>query len=181
MAADRFRDEILSIGTNTANDKYRIRVVSQKDLWGENSQLAQVSYKSDESTDYDLHGHIGDYQGGKWGVYLRAPDLWFRLLDSCSKSFVPLGEIAEISSGILSGKDSFFLVVDCSNDLLDKVKDSDEFKDAYEVPREKVESGEIRLVLCGEGRNQVRPIEAKYLEFEIHSLDEVKSFTVNAS
>jgi hypothetical protein len=180
MAADIFRDELLSATENVANDQYRIRLVCQEDLWDEGVRLGQISSKSDETADDDLQSQVGNYYGGKWGVYLRAPDLWFRILDSCGHGFVPLEEIAEISSGILSGKDAFFLVVDRSDDILNKIKERVEFKKIYGIPRDKIESGQVKLVLCGEGRNQIRPIESNYLEPEIHSLDEVGKFTVSS-
>ena len=44
--------------------------------------------------------------------------------------------------------------------------------------RERVESGEIKLARCGEGYGQIRPIESKYFEPEVHSLMEVKSYAV---
>lgn len=180
MAADRFRDEILSIVTNTTNDRYRVRIIDQEDLWNEGVQFGQVISKDDEPADENNGEQEGIYYGGKWGVYLRAPDLWFLFLDICAKSFVPLGEVAELSSGILSGKDVFFLVVDYSNECLKEINEPTNFKMTYGVSRRKVEDGEVKLIKCGEGRSHIRPIESKFLEPEIHSLDEVEKYTVSA-
>jgi hypothetical protein len=41
-----------------------------------------------------------------------------------------------------------------------------------------VESGDVRLVRCGEERGEIRPLETKFLEPEVHSLMEVDGFTV---
>jgi hypothetical protein len=120
----------------------------------------------------------GKYYGGKWGVHLRAPDLWFTLLDKYGERLAPLGSIAEVRYGIKSGEDCFFFPKDCSDECLKAHKDATEFRDAYGVQRKEVESGKVKLVLCGEGRGEMRPIEAEYLEPEVHSLMEIDGFTV---
>jgi hypothetical protein len=48
------------------------------------------------------------------------------------------------------------------------------------VPRQEVASGQVKLVRCGEGRGEIRPIEAEYLEPELHNLMEIDGFTVSA-
>jgi len=120
----------------------------------------------------------GAYYGGKWGIHLRAPDLWFKWLDRFRDRLAPLGEIAEVRRGITSGKDEFFFPRDASADGLDEISDPVTFEREFGVPRQQVESGAVRLVRCGEGRGEIRPIEARYLEPEAHSLMEVKGYTV---
>ncbi|MCG2741804.1 MAG: SAM-dependent methyltransferase, partial [Syntrophaceae bacterium] len=120
----------------------------------------------------------GEYYGGKWGVWLRAPDLWFDLLDEFGDRFTPLGEIAEVRFGVKSGKDSFFFPIDHTTEALKTEEDPVRFRHAYGVPREVVESGDVRLVRCGEERGEIRPLETKFLEPEVHSLMEVDGFTV---
>jgi hypothetical protein len=58
--------------------------------------------------------------GGKWGIYLRAPDIFFKLLDRCGSRLVPLGQIAEIRFGVKSGADDFFFVRDVTEDEIHK-------------------------------------------------------------
>jgi hypothetical protein len=120
----------------------------------------------------------GDYYGGKWGIHLRAPDLWFELLDNCGNRFTPLGDIAEVRFGVKSGNDSYFFPIDASAQCLDAHPDSGEFRLTYGVPRKLVESGKVKLVSCGKGRGEIRPIEAEYLEPEVHNLMEINGFTV---
>jgi hypothetical protein len=81
FAANRFRDEILSLNSNTATEHYRARLIRQGDLWEQGIKLGIIMRKSedDEANDEEVHGVA--YYGGKWGVYLRAPDLWFELQD----------------------------------------------------------------------------------------------------
>lgn len=182
QAADAFRDEILALEANAGNERYRARLVKQGDLWRDGVALGAIMGKSGAGDDEEegegavLQG--GSYYGGKWGVYLRAPDLWFDLLDRYGERFVPLGDLAEIRFGVKSGADAFFFPRDCSEDCLTQHVDARAFEDAFGVPRKEVASGRVKLVRCGEGRGEIRPIEAKYLEPEVHSLMEVDGFTV---
>jgi hypothetical protein len=179
-SADEFRDEILSLQKNTVNNRYRARLVNQGDLWREGVRLGLIMRRSKYAGGDDPNQQTGDYYGGKWGMYLRAPDLWFDLLDNYGKNFAPLGEIAEIARGVTTGKDAFFFPIDCSNQCLAKEEDPWPFELQYGVAREKVASGEVRLVLCGEGRGEIKAIESGYLEPEVHSLMEIDGFTVSA-
>ncbi len=182
-AADQFRAEILSLKNSTANERYRARLVNQKELWEQGVQLGIIMGKSKEvDTEgeevQDEEAQQGKYYGGKWGVHLRAPDLWFKLLDKYGERLAPLGEIADISRGITSGIDDFFFPKDCSASCLETHKDPTKFRNTYGVQRKDVESGKVKLVLCGKGRGEIRPIEAKFLEPEVHSLMEIAGFTV---
>jgi len=54
---------------------------------------------------------LGDrkYEGGKWGGrYLRAPDIYFTILEKGKGKLVRLGEIAEVRRGITTGANEFF-------------------------------------------------------------------------
>jgi hypothetical protein len=182
-AADQLRDEIFFLKENTVNGRYRARLVKQGDLWKQGVRLGIIMGKSKEvDTEdeevQDEEEQQGKYYGGKWGVHLRAPDLWFTLLDKYGERLAPLGSIAEVRYGIKSGEDCFFFPKDCSDECLKAHKDATEFRDAYGVQRKEVESGKVKLVLCGEGRGEMRPIEAEYLEPEVHSLMEIDGFTV---
>jgi len=178
FAADQIRDEILTLKENTTNERYRARLVRQGDLWDNGVKLGIMVGKSKDPGDDDPESQAGEYYGGKWGVYLRAPDLWFELLDAYGSCFAPLGEIADVRFGVKSGKDCFFFPIDYSAEALASVEDMEDFEITYGVPRKKVESGKVKLVKCGKGRGEIRPIEAKYLEPEIHSLMEIDGYTV---
>jgi len=178
-AANGFRDEILSLQTNTVNERYRARLVRQGDLWKEGVRLGVTMGHSQYRGSDDPEVQDGDYYGGKWGIYLRAPDLWFELLDNLGSRFTPLADIAEVRFGVKTGNDSFFFPIDASDQCLTGHPDPTDFKTTYGVPRKAVDSGQIKLVRCGEGRGEVRPIEAEYLEPELHNLMEIDGFTVS--
>lgn len=49
------------------------------------------------------------YVGQKWGgVYLRAPDIYFKILETIGSNLQKLGELAEIRRGITTGADEWF-------------------------------------------------------------------------
>jgi hypothetical protein len=75
----------------TDPSRQRIVVKTRAELWQEGS---------DES---------GRYVGNKWGgKYLRAPDIFFTILEKGKGKLVPLGEIAEVRFGIKTGANKFF-------------------------------------------------------------------------
>ena len=188
LAADGLRDELLAVTKDVSHKRYRIRLVNQGDLWRKGVELGAVmrgdatnsggqeeSGSGEESIDHSK----GDYFGGKWGVYVRAPDLWFELVDKYGDRFASLGELAEIRFGVKSGKDEFFYPKDTSGDCLAAFSDPVAFEHEYGVTRAKVSSGQIKLVLAGEKRGQLHAIESRYLEPEVHSLMEVKGFVAS--
>jgi type I restriction-modification system DNA methylase subunit len=75
----------------TDPSRQRIVVKTRAELWQEGS---------DES---------GRYVGNKWGgKYLRAPDIFFTILEKGKGKLVPLGEIAEVRRGFTTGANEFF-------------------------------------------------------------------------
>ncbi len=170
LAADEFRDEILSTTENTVNERYRSRLVRQEELWNAGVELGSVLGKTD-----------GKYYGGKWGVHLRAPDLWFELLELTANKWGPLGNIADVRRGLTSGCDDFFYVRDITGSCLSDHADPVEFEQTFGVKRDLCKSGRIALVSCGEKQAEIKPIETRFLEPEIHSLMEVSKFSVNGT
>jgi hypothetical protein len=90
-------------GKRNENEKYRLHIVNQKDLW---------EFGRDEKT--------GQYIGNKWGgKYLRAPEIYWRILEKGKGKLVKLGDIAEVRFGIKTGANEFFYV----EDVTDKIED----------------------------------------------------------
>ena len=176
-AADALRDELLALDRNTVNARYRARLVSQGELLADGIALGRMMRGLDEDADEEgTSAASGDYFGGKWGIPLRAPDLWFDMVDAFGERLVPLGELADIKRGVTSGNDGFFYPKDVSDDCLTKSADAAAFEREYGVPRAQVDDGTIKLVRCGEKYAELRPIESRYLEPEVHSLMEVKGY-----
>jgi hypothetical protein len=53
----------------------------------------------------------GTYTGSKWGgKYLRAPDIYFTILEKGKGKLIPLKEVAEVRRGFTTGANDFFYV-----------------------------------------------------------------------
>ena len=85
---------IRKIDTTTAyyeDETIRIFPKLQRELWDE-------GYDEDEKR----------YIGSKWGKYLRAPSIFFKIMKKEEKLFVPLKSISKIRRGFTSGVNEFF-------------------------------------------------------------------------
>jgi methylase of polypeptide subunit release factors len=188
-AVERLRRHILSADADCQDEHLRIIVKSQKDLWNdgvragailrdvEPESLAQ-EYENEQQPEPEgpatgaeapeVPKENGDYRAGKWGRYVRAPDLYFDIMRRFASRFVALGEIANIRFGVKSGCDAFFMPKDVTAKMLEAHKaDRDFRRHAGGAPRKDVESGRLKIVKDGAG--VVHPIEAKYLAPEVHS------------
>jgi len=83
---------------NYVDNDLRIIVKTQNELWEEG--LEEVEQK--DGTKKLL------YSGSKWGKYLRAPDIYFKILEKGKDLFVPLKEVAEVRRGFTTGANEFF-------------------------------------------------------------------------
>lgn len=188
-AARMLRDFVESQNENLLDDRWRIRVVNQHDLWkaGCTGGVAGV----ETATQSQGHGGLGvgeplqgHYLGGKWGIYLRAPDIFFKLLDRCGSRLVPLREIAEIRRGVTSGADDFFFVRDVTEDEI--LKSSAGLQPGSpQIARRLHDKWGIRLGdtkrvrVVESGDHSRHLIEAAYLEPEVHSLMEIDSVEID--
>jgi hypothetical protein len=194
-AAERLRDLIEKTKTEYEDERLRIICIPQARLWEEGVKAgallkgAPPSEDSDEAEDAEsdsetaaMESFAGDYAAGKWGRFLRAPDLYFRLMREYAHRFVKLGEIAEIRFGIKSGCDAFFMPRDVTDEILRQVaEDGRLWRDLGLMTPCKiaeVEKGKVRIVRAGD--TTLHPIEAKYLRPEVHSLMQVDRPVVRA-
>ena len=152
----------------------------QGDLWQDGVRLGVMMGRSRYPGSDDPEVQDGDYYGGKWGIHLRAPDLWFELLDDLWGQVYALGRYCRSPlRGQKRQRQLLFPHRSPATQCLAAHADPTEFEAAYGVPRQEVASGQVKLVRCGEGRGEIRPIEAKYLEPEVHNLMEIDGFTVS--
>jgi len=73
------------------DDDFRIRMLKQSELLEELERTGKTV---------------------KWGKYLRAPDVYFEILEKCRDKLVPLKEVAKLEYGIKTGIADFFLITD---------------------------------------------------------------------
>jgi hypothetical protein len=192
-AAERFRDLIEGTTGDTRTADYRILVVRQQKLWEEgcNTYEGVEENEADESQEKKapevvqgaLHEDcssrytVREYHGGKWGVYLRAPDLYFEIMAKYGLRLVPLGQIATIRRGVTSGCDDFFMPMDISGDALAQELDSSGFRRRFHCNRADVASGKVSIVRAGDGSEH--PVETEYLVAEVQSLMFIESALIS--
>jgi hypothetical protein len=195
-AAEALRNIILQTDAAFSSDKMRIMPVTQQELWDEGvragtllngERLADSASEDEEDNGSTLKEaaamyRIGsDYVAGKRGRFLRAPDLYFRLLRNYRAGFVRLGEIADVKFGLKSGCDAFFMPRDVTDDVVANVNGGMAWNQVgLMVPckRSEVDYGKVRIVRAGD--NTLHPIETEYLRPEIHSLMQVDRPVIRA-
>jgi len=77
------------------NDELRIYPKKQSELWDEGFDLEE-----------------NKYTGTKWGKYLRAPEVFFKILEKGRDKLVPLKEIADVRRGFTTGANEFFYLTE---------------------------------------------------------------------
>lgn len=77
------------------NEEIRIYPKLQKELWNE-------GYDKKEKK----------YIGAKWGKYIRAPEIFFKILEKGKDKLVPLQEVADVRFGIKTGANEFFYLTE---------------------------------------------------------------------
>lgn len=188
---DDLRRHIENLVEDEETDAWRVRIVNQGVLYetgclsfavreDEEEQpedgATEVSVRQGAQIILPEHqlGETTDYVGYKWGIFLRAPEIFSTLLKDYSGHFVPLGLIADIRRGITSGCDDFFFPYDITNEAL-KIKDEYVFRERYGIRRS--ETTRVRIVKAGDG--SVHLIENEFLEPEIHSVMGLSSVEIN--
>ncbi len=187
-AAEKFRDLVEGATGDVRAPDYRILVVPQQKLWDDGCKVGEIPENGENGNGEENSSGIstqtalreeavpyrtfGEYHGGKWGVYLRAPDFYFEMIGQYGSQFAPLGEMANVRFGVKSGCDDFFMPLDITLTALQET-DRTEFRHRFHCSHEEVAKGKVCIVRAGDGSEH--PIEAKYLKHEIHSLMTIES------
>ncbi|MCK4403746.1 MAG: N-6 DNA methylase, partial [candidate division Zixibacteria bacterium] len=142
----------------------------------EDSQIRVLPKKQKELYQEGIEDKV--YVGSKWGgKYLRAPDIFFKILDKGKDLFVPLKDVAEVRRGFTTGANDFFYLTD---EHIKAHKIEKEFlKPLIKSPRESrkilISAKDIRykVLLVHEEKQQLRRTNVlKYIywgeEKEIH-------------
>ncbi|MEM3384542.1 MAG: N-6 DNA methylase, partial [Nitrososphaeria archaeon] len=94
-ALDELVEKIEETNSYYEDERLRIYPKLQQELWNE-------GYNEEEQA----------YEGSKWGKYVRAPEIFFKILEKGKGLFVPLKEIAEVRFGIKTGANEFFYLTE---------------------------------------------------------------------
>jgi hypothetical protein len=100
--------EILKIIRQTyekvINDDFRVIPKTRRELWIDGIETEDNETKEKYFWEYK-------YVNNKWGgKYLRAPDIFFKILEKGEGKFVRLGDIAEVISGVITGHNKSYYI-----------------------------------------------------------------------
>jgi type I restriction enzyme M protein len=95
QALDEMKKTILSHNDFYENDDLRIYPKKQSELWVEG-----------------FDPEMDRYVGAKWGKYLRAPDIFFRILSKGRSELVQLRDLAQAQRGFTTGANHFFYLTE---------------------------------------------------------------------
>ena len=165
----------------------RMRLVNQGDLYRLGCSAPAVT-EEDEADEEDSPAQNGmearpceqtsagnGYTGYKWGLFLRAPRIFFHLLKKGEGAFAPLAHIADVKRGVTSGCDTFFFPQDITEECLGQLPDRAAFRDHHGISRHATDR--IRIVRAGDGSRHY--IEKEYLEPVVFNLMEINSVVVD--
>ena len=109
--------EIEAVTERRATPEYRVYPIGQEDLFVDGCDVPELDDDEGESTarkkkQVRVSGpgiRVARYIGNKWGgKYLRAPDIYWTILEKGKGKLVRLGDIAEVRFGIKTGANEFF-------------------------------------------------------------------------
>jgi hypothetical protein len=127
--------------------------------------LEGVEISEEESNLLKLEPEHLPYIGNKWGgKYLRAPEIYFKILEKGKGKLVRLGDIAEVRFGIKTGANEFFYLKPIGMSVKEVVEIAEKNPDA--------------LIPVKNGAGWEGEIEARFLKPVIKSPRELKTIVV---
>lgn len=111
-----FDDEKLSFDTTKS---FRIVSVCLDSLWRMGKGLtADLNNQTYGKKNLEPKA-VGNYFGNKWGRFLRAPDIYFYIVDMNKDKLTKFGKVVDIQYGIKTGANEFFYVWDVTEECSD--------------------------------------------------------------
>jgi type I restriction-modification system DNA methylase subunit len=125
------------------DDDIRVRVIRQVDLLNELEHSGQTC---------------------KWGQYLKAPDVYFEILNKCGRNISPLTKKADVEYGIKTGINEFFFLTkdQIAHWGIEKEYIRPIVTSTKEIPNIRIDKGKLRNYLfhCMKDKNQIKGTKA---------------------
>jgi len=142
------------------HEVYRVYPKTKKELIEEG-----IEYPEEGELKLGLTPEQLPYIGNKWGgKYLRAPEIYFKILEKGKGKLVRLGDIAEVRFGIKTGANEFFYLKPVGKTV----------KEVVEI----AEKNPGALIEVENGAGWRGEIEAKFLKPVITSYEETKNINI---
>jgi hypothetical protein len=160
-----YTENLLAIedaGKIISNKTFRVYPITVKEL-----KESGTEYENEEKKKLDA----GKYEGDKWGgKYLRAPDIFFTILEKGKDKLVKLGKIADVRRGFTTGVNEFFYLDD---ETIGKWKIEPEYlKPVIKSPREcksiivDPKNLKYKIFMCNKSKAELKGTNAlKYIEW----------------
>jgi len=160
-----YTDNLLGIENAKAvltNEIFRVYPIINRDL-----KEAGTEYENETHKKMSLGNYVGDKWGGK---YLRAPDIFFTILEKGKDKLVKLGDIAKIRRGFTTGINEFFYLTDAQSQewkiepefLMPVIKSPRECKSILVNPKDL----KYKIFICNKSKKELKGTNAlKYIEW----------------
>jgi len=89
-----------------------VRLIENKKKYFEDERIRIYPIEQERLWKEGFDEDSGKYKGSKWGKYLRAPEIFFTILEKGKDLFVPLKEVADVRFGIKTGANEFFYLTE---------------------------------------------------------------------
>ncbi len=89
-----------------------IELIEEKDELYEDAKIRMFPKRQGELWEEGYDEEEGKYVGSKLGKYVRAPDIFFKILKKGKDLFVPLKEVADVRRGFTTGANVFFYLTE---------------------------------------------------------------------
>lgn len=165
----KIEEETLDVSTH---ESFRTVSIPSRSLWKlGGGEIRKAQTKIDEEPSEKIFRGSGNYSGDKWGgKYLRAPDIYFTILEKGKDKLVKLGDIAEVRRGFTTGVNEFFYL---DEEKIKKWNIEEEFlKPVIKSPREGksiiVNSKDLKykVFMCHKSKDELKGTNAlEYIEW----------------
>ncbi|RKZ30629.1 hypothetical protein DRQ36_04865 [bacterium] len=137
------RKTILAHFDTYENDDLRVYCKQQGELW-------------DEGWDEEKRKFVG----AKWGKYLRAPEIFFKILEKGKGKLVPLKEVADVRRGFTTGANEFFYLTEeeikrrgIEKEYLEQIIFSLKEVETYRVDKTKLK---YKVIICHKEKSKIK-------------------------
>ncbi len=176
--AAEFAHSIEQVRSSAAFDTHRIRIVEQRDLPGAGTRSN------------------GSQTESGWGKYLRADDVFFRVIKRAGAKLKHLSDMAEVRFGVKTGANEFFYVKDVGphNNLMPLAEmasvrrgittGANEFfyvRAVVDGPKEKDKSEACDTIIIEDRSGARHRIESRFLSPVVFSLKEISGVLLEKS
>ena len=150
---DKLIKTILAHSDYYENEELRIFPKKQSELW-------------EEGFDFEKNKYVGS----KWGKYLRAPEIFFKILEKGKDKLVSLKHIADVRFGIKTGANEFFYLTEeeikrrgIEKEYLQPIIFSVKEVKGYKLNKEDLAS---KVIICHKSKEKLRGTKLrKYIEW----------------